>query len=297
MATPGWRERFEAFAAKKAAAARRAVLTPLRTEIDHADRHALQAIGSDWTRRLFDGPFYLSRAPGADCPAANLVFVQSRDGNTVADDPSSLGGGETDQHLVYEGLSRVAADAVLAGARTARGSGVVFSVWHPEIVALRRALGLPRHPAQIVATLGGLPLDAELMFNVPELRVFVITTGAAAQSMRDGLTARPWITPIVMNSPEDLGSAFAALRREGIGRVSVVGGRSVAATLLDRGFVQDLCLTTSPRAAGEPGTPLPLERIHRELVLRKRGTGPDEGVVFEQYLVGVMKSVAKRVRS
>ena len=30
----------------------------------------------------------------------NLVFVESREGNTGADDPSTLGGGETDQHLI-----------------------------------------------------------------------------------------------------------------------------------------------------------------------------------------------------
>ena len=83
----------------------------------------------------------------------------------------SLGGGETDKHLIYEGLSRVAADAVLAGAETIRGGDIVLSVWHPELVALRASLGLPRHPIQIVATLRGLELDAACMFNVPELPV------------------------------------------------------------------------------------------------------------------------------
>ena len=69
---------------------------------------------------LFDGDFYVSPPPDESRPACNLVFVQSRDGNTGASNPSSLGGGETDKHLIYEGLSRVAADAVLAGAETIR---------------------------------------------------------------------------------------------------------------------------------------------------------------------------------
>jgi hypothetical protein len=38
----------------------------------------------------------------------------------------------TDKHLIYEGLSRAAADAVLAGAATVRAGDIVFSVWHPE---------------------------------------------------------------------------------------------------------------------------------------------------------------------
>src|SRR3712207_8639295 len=53
-------------------------------------------------------------------------------------------GGATDKHVIYEGLSRVAADAVLAGAGTVRGAQLIFSVWHPELVALRSGVGLPR---------------------------------------------------------------------------------------------------------------------------------------------------------
>jgi len=93
---------------------------------DHA---GLTAIGNAWSREIFDGPFYV-RDTGPVQPSVSLVVVQSVDGNTVADDPATLGGGLTDQHLVYEGLSRVAADAVLAGARTV-DPRTFFSVWHP----------------------------------------------------------------------------------------------------------------------------------------------------------------------
>ena len=107
----------------------------------------LTAIGNAWSREIFDGPFYV-RDPGPVEPSVSLVLVQSLDGNIVADDPATLGGGLTDQHLVYEGLSRVAADAVLAGARTV-GPRTFFSVWHPALVDLRGQLGKPRHPAQL----------------------------------------------------------------------------------------------------------------------------------------------------
>src|SRR5439155_24654319 len=131
-------------------------------------------------------------------------FVQSRDGNTGAADPSALGGGETDRHLIYEGLSRVAADGVLAGAETIRGGDVLFSVWHDELVRLRATLGKPRHPAQIVATLRGLSFDDTLLYNVPGVRVFVLTVPSCAEAMREGLAARPWISPIVMADRNDL---------------------------------------------------------------------------------------------
>jgi hypothetical protein len=75
---------------------------------------------------------------------------------------------ETDKHG-YEGLTRVSADAVLAGSSTVRGRRIVFSVWHPELVRLRQAFGQPRHLIQIIATHRGVPVDRELLSNVPEL--------------------------------------------------------------------------------------------------------------------------------
>src|SRR5262249_3751582 len=142
------------------------------------------AVGNRWTRTLFDGDFYMSPSHGGRLPACNLVFVQSKDGNTAIRNPAALGGGETDKHLIYEGLSRVAADGVLAGAETVRGGAMIFSVWHPELVRLRESLGKTRHPAQIVATLQGLELGRGILFNVPEIRVVVLTVGPAAVLMQ-----------------------------------------------------------------------------------------------------------------
>jgi hypothetical protein len=103
------------------------VLPPYRTTAVDLEHGHFHAIGNAWTRALFDGDFYRSDSNG-DIPVTNLVFVESREGNTGADDPSALGGGETDKHLIYEGLSRVDADAVFAGATTARHDDLVFSV-------------------------------------------------------------------------------------------------------------------------------------------------------------------------
>jgi hypothetical protein len=140
--------RFAEFSASKTEQAERASIATFVTDAERTAGAGLLAVGNPWTRRHFDGDFWLSPAP-AGLPATSLVFVQSRDGNTVADDPSELGGGPTDLHPLYEGLSRVAADGVLAGAATAHGD-IFFSVWHPELVALRTTLQLPRHPTQVV---------------------------------------------------------------------------------------------------------------------------------------------------
>jgi 5-amino-6-(5-phosphoribosylamino)uracil reductase len=271
---------FEAFAEKKEAEAHGAVLEPWVTTEDHHARH-LRPIGTAWSRALFDGDFFVSPPPSADRPSASLVFVESRDGNTGARDPSALGGGQTDKHLIYEGLSRVAADAVLAGAETIRGGRVVLSVWRRELVALRRSLGLPRHPVQIVATLQGLDVEHGLMFNVPGVRVMIVTVPAPADAMRAAWQKRPWIVPIVMKDAADLASAFREIRRHGIETVSCIGGRRLARQLIDARLIQDLYLTTSPRPGGEPDTPLYPAPLPRDVVVRKRGTGADAGVAFE----------------
>src|SRR5215475_5056929 len=140
-----WPERFEQHEKRKLREALAADIAPFVKEID-LDGASFRRVGNGWSRRLFDGDFYVAPPPSLDLPSTSLVFVQSRDGNTVAKDPSSLGGGEADKHLIYEGLSRVAADAILMGAETVRGGNIVMSVWHPELVALRASLGLPRHP-------------------------------------------------------------------------------------------------------------------------------------------------------
>jgi 5-amino-6-(5-phosphoribosylamino)uracil reductase len=220
--------------------------------------------------------------PRHGVPSCSLVFVQSADGNTGEARPSDLGGGLTDEILIYEGLSRVAADAVLSGAETVRGGGTVFSVWHPELVRLRASLGLPRHPVQMVATLQGLDIERMLLFNVPQLRAIVVTVHATAARLRGALRSRPWVTPVVMADSSDLPRAFAQLSELGIRRISCIGGRRLAASLAGAGLVDDLYLTTSPQPGGEPDTTLPAPLLAGDVVVRKRGTNEETGVVFEQ---------------
>ena len=276
-------ERFERFAAAKVRAAEDARLWRFVTNGEDPP-HGMETIGNDWTKELFDGPFYQSSADGLDRPAGSLVFVQSKDGNTVTADPSALGGGETDKHLIYEGLSRVSADAVLAGAGTVRGGDILFSVWHPELVRFRASLGLPRHPVQIVATLVGLPIDETLLFNVPSIETIVVTTPPLAASMRTALGSRPWVTTIVMEKPGDMPVAFRLLRARGISRLSCVGGRTLARQLLDAGLVDDVYLTTAARSGGQPGTPLHPGKWRGPVVTRKHGTGDETGIIFEHIL-------------
>jgi riboflavin biosynthesis pyrimidine reductase len=277
--------RFERFVERKTREASEASIHRLITRGKDVDASVMTTVGNAWTRDLYDGGFHLCELPSS-LPAITLVFVQSNDGNTGASNPESLGGGPTDLHLIYEGLSRVAADAVMSGAVSAAGKETFFSVWHPELVALRQDLGLPRHPAQIIVSANGrVDLDRGLLFNVPEVPVFVLAGAACRDRCAAGFSSRPWITLIPLE-PQGLVAALTRLRGEfGIGRISAIGGRVTATSLLDAGVVQDLCLTTSARDGGEPNTPFYVGRHlpAHDLIIRKAGTDPAYPIVFEHF--------------
>jgi riboflavin biosynthesis pyrimidine reductase len=279
---------FTEFCARKVRSAEQARLTPLSTLSDQSGAFDCVAVGNQWSRHFYDGPFHLVAEAHSEAPLVSLAFVQSRDGNTAADNPDSIGGGPVDKHLIYEGLSRVAADAVLAGAKSI-GRETVFSVWHPALVSLRSTLGLPRHPAQIVVSgTACVDLERPWLFNAPELRVFILSTPGGCERLFRAASLRPHIELIAM-SGDELREPLSFLRRErGIRRISGIGGRTTASALIDQGLVQDICLTTTARAAGEPDTPFytGTKNLDLDPIVRKAGTDPDFPILFEHLMVG-----------
>src|SRR5262245_40128055 len=97
-------DRFKHFVARKTREAAAASIERLSTILDRRDERDLAGIANAWTRRHYGGDFGLV-TPAAHETALSLVFVQSSDRNTGTPDPGSLGGGATDKHLIYEGLS------------------------------------------------------------------------------------------------------------------------------------------------------------------------------------------------
>ena len=272
-----WRAQYAALEARRTQASV-APLARVRTIEDRSARATLRAIGNAWTRAAFDGPFF-ETPPGDGC-STGVVFVRSKDGDTVTRNPAALGGGSVDEHLVYEGLSRVAADAVVAGAGTLH-PGAFFTVWRPELVDLRRALNRPRHPAQVVMSAdGSVKPDELLLFNLPEVPVFVLTSADGAGRLAPFLSRRPWVTAVAGRSLQE---QFAHLREAGIRRLCCVGGRRSATALVDANLVKDVYLTTTGASGGEPGTPWYAGRRMPEMetVVVKQWDGEHGAVRFE----------------
>jgi riboflavin biosynthesis pyrimidine reductase len=278
--------RFSSFANRKAGDAVSARIEHLTTASNRSDGSGELRIGNAWSRLHYGGDFGLVMSKPGET-AISLVFVQTIDGNTGGADPSAFGGGATDKHLIYEGLSRVAADAVLSGAGSLH-SEAFSSVWHPELVSLRESLGLPRHPAQIVVSKRGRLNFNTLLFNVPDVPVFLIAGDECVERHVAALRARPWVRLFAFNG-DDVRSAVDRLRSaEAIQRISAIGGRFTATRLVDAGLVQDLYLTTTSNRGGDPGTPWYSGKTppHLTLITRKHWFEQGSQVVFDHYLIG-----------
>jgi len=251
---------------------------------DRSKDWPLTAFGNEWTRRYYDGPFHVFPAPDA-LPAVSLVFVQSRTGNTGAPNPGDFGGGPTDKYLLYEGLTRVAADAVLAGASTL-GPLAFFAIPHPELKALRRDLGLPQTPIQIVISRqGNLDLSSTAL-STPDARAVIVAGEECVRKCAAEIARRPWITLVPIDG--DLVGAFRHLRRDlAIGRISAIGGRTTATSLIDAGLVQDIYLTTTRTDAGEPGTPWYMGKhvLRLQTIVKKREVAVEEPILFEHLAI------------
>ena len=277
---------FQAFASHKTRDAESARIERLSTVVDRCgDSPHAHGIGNAWSSTHYGGQFCLvDQSP--DRSALSLVFVQSKDGNTGAADPAALGGGATDKHLIYEGLSRVAADGVLAGAGSLYPNAF-FSVWHPELVALRAELGLPRHPAQIVVSKRGTLDLTALLFNVPEVPVILLAGDECLACHGAALELRPWIRYIRLGD-DDLRPALQELRLEhGIRRISAIGGRYTATRLVDQSIAQDIYLTTTARSGGKPDTPwytgTPMPRL--TIIAEKEWPEHGSRVLFQHALI------------
>lgn len=170
---------------------------------------------------------------------------------------------------------------MLAGASSV-GRHQFFTVTQPELVTLRLELGLPRHPTQMVlSNHGRVDLQARV-FTTPDVPVLLLAGPECERKFGPQLRDRPWITLVPIG--DSLEDAFMRVRREHhIGRISAIGGRVAATSLVDAGLVQDLYLTTSAIDAGEPNTPWYVGERRPALgaIVRKREARQPSPILFE----------------
>ncbi len=245
----------------------------------------LAAISHPKLNQIYGGPFYHTK-PHADRPSTNLVFVEDINGNTAIDNPGDLGGGETDKHIIYDGLTRAYVQAVIAGVNTLRDASLFLSTWHPSAVDLRVKLRLPRHPVQVLVTESGNFSADHFILQHPNLDVIFLTGVEGArrlEQMRAGLTHKDQIKIEITGQTTNLKEGMKILKQNyGVNLASCIGGHTLAKSMLDDGVIDDIYLTQTQSFGAVPNTPFHPDRNRflRNVVVGKKGTGEEEGVRF-----------------
>ncbi len=206
-------------------------------------------------------------------PELRLVLAVSLDGRLAAAEGGAAQiGGRGDRRVLEEALAW--ADAVLVGAETLRLHGSTCLIHRAQLLECRRAAGLPPQPLAIVVSRSGAipadlpffrqPLQRGLLrldswgLPVPKTPLDVGLSLHAENAWQRGLPPPPserlqasegfahqWACA-------DWSDALAELKAAGVARLVVLGGASLAASLLAENLLDELQLTLCPRLLGGP---------------------------------------------
>ncbi len=184
-------------------------------------------------------------------------------------------------------LMRSLADVVLIGAATVRAEGY-GPVRLPEAMQEERSAGgrPPIPPLAVVTRSLNLDWGSALFSQDAPVRPIVITAAAAGEG---SLAAARDRAEVIVAGDElvDLGLALRTLHQRGMVTLLTEGGPTLLGELMAGGVLDELCLTLSPMAGGDP---LPVAvRPHGpgELIgYRLASALEEDGHLFLRYLAG-----------
>ncbi len=202
-------------------------------------------------------------------PHLRAGFVASVDGTIAVDGTSAALSSPADK-AVFRAL-RAVADAIVVGAGTAREEGYGLVRYGETATAWRAAHGrAPDARVVVVSRSGRLPPRLEqgpvLLAVPPEV--------ARDLEVADGVEVIPTTDPPAL---------LAALHARGLTRLLCEGGPGLLTTFLAAGVLDELCLTTAPKAVG-PGPGLLGEVAPRDLALVSL-VHDDPGVLLARWRV------------
>jgi len=206
-------------------------------------------------------------------PELRLVLAISLDGRLApAEGGAAQIGGPGDRQALEEALAW--ADAVLVGAETLRLHGSTCLIHRSQLLEQRRAAALPPQPlAIVVSRSGAIPGDLPF-FQQPLERGLLLLDPSGFASLQPpgdrGLpprlesprerdrpmppTERSQVPPGFARqwACADWTDALSQLNEAGVGRLAVLGGASLASSLLAANLLDELQLTLCPRLLGGP---------------------------------------------
>ncbi len=203
--------------------------------------------------------------PASERPWLRLVLAVSLDGRLApAEGGAAQIGGRGDRRVLEEALAW--ADGALLGAETLRCHGCTCLIHAPDLLEQRRRRGRPDQPVSLVVSRSGRfppdlpffrqPLQRWLLlaqdFSRPEasaaLPAWPAPSPASASARGQGADPQPGFGRVIGMAAWE--QALQQLAAAGVKRLVVLGGASVATTLLAENRIDELQLTLCPRLLG-----------------------------------------------
>lgn len=218
-------------------------------------------------------------------PHTTVILAMSADGKIadVTRSPARFSSLTDKAHLEQQ---IAASDAVLFGAGTLRAYGTTLRVSDPQLLQQRTQSSLPPQPVQIVVSLQA-NIEPQLRFFRQPVPRWLLTTSVGAKQWE----RRPEFEKIIVcevqesgdkrelgklgeNSPLatsiDWKAAMDRLACLGVGRLAVLGGGQLVASLVAADLIDEFWLTVCPLILGGATAPTPVEGtgFSAELALR-----------------------------
>lgn len=200
--------------------------------------------------------------PAIHRPHTTVVLAMSADGKItdVTRSPARFSSSADQAHLEKQ---VALADGILFGAGTLRSYGTTKSVSHPQLLEQRKQQGKPPQPVQIVCSRSA-EIDPQLRFFRQPVPRWLLTTTAGAKRWQEhpkSVVGNFERILSVDTSATEINwiDAFRQLTQLGIGRLSILGGGELVASLLAADLIDEFWLTVCPVILGGAVAPTPVE--------------------------------------
>jgi 5-amino-6-(5-phosphoribosylamino)uracil reductase len=195
-------------------------------------------------------------------PHTTVVLAMSADGKIadVARSPARFSSPADRTHLETQ---IALADGILFGAGTLRAYGTTLGISNPQLLQLRQQGGVPPQPVQIVCS-SWANLDPQLRFFRQRVPRWLLTTTAGATHWQKELVSGDGSFERILVADSSTGKidwndALHQLRHLGIGRLAILGGGELVASLLAADLIDEIWLTLCPLILGGKTAPTPVE--------------------------------------
>ncbi|KLO29552.1 pyrimidine reductase family protein [Mycobacterium haemophilum] len=205
----------------------------------------------DSGRHLDDGELpQLYGYPEQDQIWVRANFITSADGGATADGKTGAMAGPGDRFVFN--MLRELADVVVVGAGTVRIEG--YSGAHLPVAQRqqRQARGQNEVPQLAIVTKSGR-LDRDMaVFTRTEVAPLMLTCTATAKELRPRFADLADVVDCSGDDPNkvDEAAVLAALQARGLRRVLTEGGPMLLGSFIQRGMLDELCLTIAPLLVG-----------------------------------------------